>query len=1462
MLNRIIQFSIAHKLIIILLTLAMAGFGVFAILQIPVGAVPDITNNQVQVITTSTNLSTQDVEQFITYPVELEMSNLPGVTEIRSISKFGLSVVTIVFEDNVGTYLPRQLIAEKIKTASANIPEGFGTPEMGPISTGLGEIYQYILDVQPGYEDKYSIMELRTIQDWIVRRQLSGIKGVVEVNTWGGYLKQYEVGVDPERLKALDISLLEVYDAVSRNNSVAGGAYIEKTNQSFFIRGDGLVNGLEDVENIVVRNRDGVPVLVKDLATVGFGRANRFGAITANGQGEKVMGQIMMLKGANSNKVIEAVKARVEEVQKTLPEGVFINPIVERSELIHKTTKTVLENLILGCLIVFVIVVILLGNLRSGLVIASVIPLALLFTISMMYIFGIDANLMSLGALDFGIIIDGAVIMVEFIAIKLTVQRKDLNSLSGDDRQLLADRITFEGSSKMINSAIFGQVIILIVFIPVLSLSGVEGKMFRPMALSFSFALLGAMFFGLTWLPVASSLFLRPEKEKPFALTRFVMKVFYRSYDPVIRWSYDHKGVIFGLAAGSLVLTGVLFSRMGGEFVPTLDEGDFVIQPVLKTGTSLTKTTELTTKMENILLDRFPEVEKIVCRIGAAEVPTDPMSMEEIDMIIKLHPKKTWTSAESKEELANAFKEALMELPGIDYEFTQPIEMRFNELITGVRADLAIKIFGEDLGVLADKAQEVKNLVDGVPGAADVILEKTEGLPQMSVNYKRNKLAYYGLNMEDLNRQLTMAFGGESTGSVFEGERRFDLVVRLKQSARDDIEHIRNFPVILPGGSQLPLREFADISYAEGPAKISRDNTHRRVVVSVNVRNRDLESVVTDIEGILSTQLDLPSGYYLEYGGQFENLQNASKRLKLAVPIALLLIFIFLHFAFGSLKEAALIFTAVPLSIVGGVVLLAIRGMPFSISAGIGFIALFGVAVLNGIVLIEHLNDLKVHGISDMRERVLRATRERLRPVLLTAGAAAMGFLPMAVSTSAGAEVQRPLATVVIGGLVTSTLLTMLALPLLYSVVDDIKGIRIRPLRFKRNGATLLLLLLLPGLWSARGLHAQDTQVAEAATESDTLTLAQALTLAEENNALLQAYGMMAQGQEALTGAAWSVDKTQVYYNYDENNIAANDHPIGVLGVQQRFDFPTVYGSRKQVYALDSDLARIRWDQVRWTLFRDVSLAYNRLQYAQHTEGLYRHMDSLYRQLAHAAELRYQTNDIPYLDLIHARSKRDEMSVRVVQAAREADMARSELAALIQTDRPVQIPAGEFSEIPLSETVEAAEPGATYFQTRVQREEAALRLEKNQLMPDVTLGYFNGTNRYPDAARYQGVEVGVGLPLFFGEQKARIKSQQFSLDASRKMLESYQLRYARQMAQLNLARSQYREAIVQYRGSGKETVSELERWARLSYREGEIDVIRYVQSLEQALQLEAGYLENLLLYNEQGIRMQYLTIEP
>lgn len=1446
MINQIINFSIRNKLIVLLFTMSVAAFGVYSVLHIPVGAVPDITNNQVQVITVSENLSTQDVEQFITYPVELEMGNLPGVKEIRSISKFGLSVVTIVFEEDMGTYLPRQLIAEKIKAASANIPEGFGSPEMGPISTGLGEIYQYILDTKPGYEGHYSAMELRSIQDWVVKRQLSGIPGVVEVNTWGGYLKQYEVSINPENLNAFNISLLEVYDALASNNGLAGGAYIEKDNFSYFIRGDGIIKTIEDIQSIVVKNIDGHPLLIGDLAEVKFGYANRFGAITANGEGEKVMGQIMMLKDANSKLVINAVKTRIAEVQKNLPEGVFINPVLERSELIDKTSFTIIENLVLGCIIVMLIVILLLGNLRSALVIASIIPLSLLFTISLMYLLGIDANLMSLGALDFGIIIDGAVIIVEFIALRITLAKSDLDKLKGTDHQNAIDQITFSGSAKMINSAIFGQVIILIVLIPIFVLQGVEGKMFRPMAMSFSFAIIGAMIFGLTWIPVASSLFLRPDKSHKKGIAHWIMKMVYASYKPVIKLAYNYKKTVYAMAVASLIFTGFLFTNIGGEFVPTLDEGDFVIQPVLKTGTSLSKTIELTTRMEDILLENFTEVDQIVCRIGAAEVPTDPMSMEEIDMIIKLKPRSEWEQADSKEELADLFKEALMVIPGIDYEFTQPIEMRFNELITGVRADIAVKIFGEDLDYLNQKAMEIKKLIEGVPGAADVIMEKTAGLPQMIIAYNRSALAQYGLSVDELNQQVSMAFGGSATGKVFEGERRFDLVIRLQEDFRKDLESLKQLNIGLPSGQLIPLSQLARIEYTEGPAKISRENTQRRVVVSVNVRNRDLESVVHEIQGLIDANIELSTGNYITYGGQFENLENATDRLKIAVPVALLLIFIFLHFAFGSFKEAALIFTAVPLSAVGGVFLLWLRDMPFSVSAGIGFIALFGVAVLNGIVLIEHLNDLRNKGMTDMKELVMKATRERLRPVLLTAAAAALGFLPMAISTSAGAEVQRPLATVVIGGLVTATLLTMIMLPLLFATFHNVTGIQLWPLRWKRKAMSLIgFLFLVPMLGQ--------TQVNISSMES-------AVDLALENNIELHTYLLNVEKQKALQATAWSIEPTQIYYDFDENNIADNGHPLNVFGIEQSFNFPTVYTSQKRVNKAYTVLSELEYENQIKSLTKEVSLAYQQLQYYYSQRAYLLEVDSIYLLFMEAIEESYKVGELKPLDKLNAQVLRQKVSMELIQLDFDIKIAEQNLAGFLQIDSSILVEPVEMIRLNvLPHDRFLFSEKLAHQMTLIEK--AKLKYEQNTLWPDIKLAYYNGTNQFENSEYYNGYALGLGIPIFFGEKRSKIKAGKIGLQFAEERETYTKLRIRKQEQALLQEMLKYDAVLQQYDEMGSQIYKDLIRNARISFSAGEISVFEFVQTIKSALEIELYYLESLWERNRVVIEINYLSFK-
>ncbi len=1444
MLSHIINFSIRNKFIILLFTTFIVGFGLYSLTQIPIGAVPDVTNNQVQVITTSRNLSTQDMEQFITYPVELEMANLPGVVEIRSITKFGLSVVTIVFEDNLGTYLPRQLIAEKIKSASEKIPEGFGTPTMGPITTGLGEIYQYILDVKPGYEARYDATELRTIQDWIVKRQLSGIPGVVEVNTWGGYLKQYEVAINTGKLNAMNITAQDVFTALEKNNSVAGGGYIEKVNQAYFIRGEGLVEDLNDIRNIMIKTSDGIPILIKDVAEVGYGSATRFGAITGNGEGEKVLGQVMMLKNANSKQVIDAVKTRVDEISKSLPEGVYINAFLDRSELIAKTTFTVAENLILGCLIVIFVVVLLLGNFRSGLVVASVIPLCLLFALSLMYVFGVDANLMSLGAIDFGIIIDGAVIIVEFIAFQITAKSVELTSLSKETLQLKKDEITANSASKMMNSAIFGQLIILIVFIPILSLTGVEGKMFKPMALTFSFALIGAMLFCFTYVPVAASLFLKPAKPSDKNISVRLMRWLNNRYEPIIDWALRSKKIVLGLAAILLTLTVFLFSRMGGEFVPTLDEGDFVIQPVLKTGTSLSKTIETTTQIEKILLDNFPEVEQVVTRIGAAEVPTDPMSMEESDVIITLKPKSEWVSARSKDELANRFKEALTIIPGMEVEFTQPIEMRFNELITGVRADIAIKIFGEDLDILSTKGNEIKDLIENVEGAADITVEKIVGLPQMNVTYDRSKIARYGLNIQDLNDMVSMGFAGRTVGSIYEGEKRFDLVVRLDPKNRKDIDNLKNLYVDVPSGGKIPLNELADIGYLKGAAKISRDNTRRRIVVGINVRDRDLQSVVDDVQQLINNNIKLPVGYSITYGGQFENLQSAKSRLWVAVPIALLLIFILLYFAFNSVREALLIYSAIPLAAIGGVLLLWIRGMPFSISAGIGFIALFGIAVLNGIVLIEHFKELKKLSFDTMEALIKQGTKDRLRAVLLTASAAALGFLPMAISASAGAEVQRPLATVVIGGLITATLLTLLVLPVLYSIFDRKEILR----KKSRKPNVTVLLVLITLSFSFIG-NAQEKP----------LGLEELIPLAVENNAGLKAANLNTEQSDALIGSAFDFDKTQLYYHYDQNNLTLQDLPLNVFGIQQDFLFPTVYFAERKLNKASYDLTSSAYAIRKKVLERDVTASFYQYQYAKEKEAIYLHLDSLYQNFAHMAKRRFELGETNYLEKITASSKQRQIQIALEQAQQDVYIAKTGLLKTTQIPDSIKImdiPIGRISLTPIN-TAENIE--LKYYQNTMALTKAKRQFETQKLLPDISLNYFQGTNSALDGNLY-GYQAGLKIPLLFGGKASQIKASKIAEKIATEQSKDYEIRLNAKNSELQAQLQKYDKALVYYEEEGIALSDEILKTATISFKNGEIDFFQYIQSLENAYEIKLDYLENLNQYNQTVINLNYLTL--
>ncbi|WP_081910858.1 efflux RND transporter permease subunit [Hymenobacter sp. APR13] len=1030
MLSKIIAASIRNKLMVVLMLVALVGWGGYSALHLPLDAIPDVTNNQVQVITQSPALAAQEVEQLLTVPLELQLRTIPGVIEIRSISRFGLSVITVVFDDDVPTLQTRQLVAEKLTSAQPDLGDN-ARPQMAPITTGLGEIFQYSIRVKKGYEGRYSLAKLRDVQDWLVKRQLAGVPGVVDVSSFGGMVRQYEVSVSPDRLNAAGVTMPELFQALQDNNANTGGSYLERGPNAYFIRGEGRVNSLQDIGTIVIKQASqNAPLLVRDVADVRFGHSVRYGAMTRNGQGETVGGIVLMLKGASSEQTIKGVKERVAEIEKTLPAGLEILPFLDRTKLIDKAIATVSRNLLEGAVIVLVVLLVLLGNGRGGLVVASMIPLCMLFALGMMRTFGVSANLMSLGALDFGLIVDGAVIIVEAMIFHLVHFR-------AQTAHETMDQVAETAATRLMRSALFGQLIILIVYFPILALTGIEGKMFRPMALTVSFAIMGAMLLCLTYVPAVSAWALRKDIKEEGTLADRIMKFLYRGYKPLIEGALRLRGAVVAAAVALLVLAGWLFSRMGGEFIPQLDEGDFAVNVTLAPGSSLAQSIATTTQVQQILLKNFPEVLQVVGKIGTSEIPTDPMSFEDSDQMVILKDQKDWTSATSREELADKMQQALAGVPGVSMEFQQPIQMRFNELISGAKSDISIKIYGDDLALLFEKANQAATFIRPLAGVGDLKVEQIAALPQLRVTYDRQKMAQYGLRISDLNALLRTSFAGDVAGQVYEGERRYDLVVRLDSASRQGLQDLRNLYVDTPTGQKIPLEEVATVAYRSAPAQISRDDARRRINIGVNVRGRDVQSLVEEIQGRLDQGLKLPAGYTIKYGGAFENLQQAKARLSVVVPISLALIFLLLYLSFQSVKQAALIFTGIPLATIGGILALWLRGMPFSISAGVGFIALFGVAVLNGIVLVASLNELALEGVRNVRERVLRATAERFRPVLLTASVASLGFLPMALSTSAGAEVQKPLATVVIGGLITATLLTLLVLPVLYTFFTD-----------------------------------------------------------------------------------------------------------------------------------------------------------------------------------------------------------------------------------------------------------------------------------------------------------------------------------------------------------------------------------------------------------------------------------------
>ena len=1057
MFQKLITYSIRHKLVIGVLSIALAIWGVWSLIHLPFDSTPDITDNQVQVITQAPSLGAQEVEQYVTTPVEMALANIPRIQERRSISRSGLSVITLVFDDAADIYWARSQVSQVVEQLEKELPKNTET-EMGPIATGLGEIYHYTIRAKEGYEHQYSLTQLRTMQDWIVRKQLSGTPGVAEVSGWGGYVKQYEVAINTDQLNASGVSVNEVFEALQRNNANTGGSYIEQNSNQYYIRGIGVVKNLEDVANITVKTVNGTPVKVGDVAKVQLGHATRFGAVTRNGEGEVVAGIAIMLKGENFQEVSKNVKERINQIQKSLPEGVVIEPFIDRTNLVDRVEGTIARNLIEGGLIVIFVLVIFLGNWRAGLVVASVIPLSMLFAFGMMKTFGIDGNLMSLGAIDFGMIVDSAVIIVEAVVthintghfsqpeVRAAYLAQSQNGGAATPFALTQKQMDEEvhfSASRIRQSAAFGEIIIMIVYIPLMTLVGIEGKMFRPMALTVFFAILGAFILSLTYVPMASSLMLSRKVHTRKTFSDRVIEKLQAWYRPVLDWVLArNKDVITG-AVALFCVSIVGFKYLGGEFIPSLEEGDFAVEMSMSQGTSLSQMVESCTKAEKLLKKEYPEIKQVVSRIGSAEIPTDPMPVERADIMIALKPKAEWTSAKTTPELMEKMEETLSAIPGLEAEISQPIQMRNNELLTGIKQDVAIKIFGDDLDVLTQQAGKVKKMIEDVPGVSGIFVEEVAGLPQIQVKYNHEKMAAYGVSVDDISEILETTFAGAVAGSLYEGDKKFDIVLRMDPSQRN-VESLEQLSIPLKDGTDIPLSQVADIDYSPAPAQVSHEDGARRIYVGFNVKGRDVQSTVEDIQEILDEKLKLPDGYYYNYGGEFENLQSATNRLMVVIPIALVIILLLLYATVKNVRESLFVFSAIPLAAIGGVWALWLRGMPFSISAGVGFIALFGVAVLNGIVLIGQMNQMQREeksadklsasiGVTELiHHRIIESCMVRLRPVLMTALVASMGFLPMALSQGDGAEVQRPLATVVIGGLITSTLLTLLVLPAIY----------------------------------------------------------------------------------------------------------------------------------------------------------------------------------------------------------------------------------------------------------------------------------------------------------------------------------------------------------------------------------------------------------------------------------------------
>ena len=1445
MLTKIIQFSVKQKLIIGLFVIALIAYGSFEFTKLPIDAVPDITNNQVRVITTVPSLGAADIERLITFPIEQLNSNIPGLIEIRSFSRFGLSLVTIVFDDNTNVYWARQQVAERLSLVKDQIPKGLGVPVLAPVTTGLGEIYQYVVKAKPGYETKYSITELRTIQDWIVRRQLLRVSGVADVSSFGGKLKQYEIAIDPNKLKSYNISINDVFISLENNNQNTGGAYIEKQSTVLYIRSEGLIGSIDDIKSIAVKTTtNGTPLLLKDVAEIRIGNAIRYGAMTYNGEGEVAGAVVMMLKGANSSQVIKDVKDRIEQTRKILPEGVEIEAFLDRTKMVNNAIGTVSTNLMEGALIVVFVLVLFLGNFRAGLLVASVIPLAMLFAVIMMNLFGVSGNLMSLGALDFGLIVDGAVIIVEAVMHQLTHSKKFANAMRLGQHEM--DEEVNHSASKMMNSAVFGQIIILIVYLPIFSLQGIEGKMFKPMAQTVAFALLGAFILSLTYIPMMSAVFLSKKIKHKKNISDKLMESIERSYHSFLEKVLRFPKTILFSVIGLFALAIITLLSLGGEFIPALEEGDFAVDTRVLTGSNLNVSIDATLKSEKILLDNFPEVIKVVGKTGSGEVPTDPMPIEASDLMVILKDKSEWTSAKTFEELAEKMAKALEAVPGVTFGFQYPVQMRFNELMTGARQDVVCKIFGENLDSLAFYAHKLGNIINTVDGSANLYVEAVAGMPQIVINYNRAAIAQFGLSVSDINKIVNTAFAGQSSGLVYEGEKRFDLVVRMVGEQRTGINDVQNLLISTPTGNQVPLSQLAHIEIKEGPNQIQREDAKRRIIVGFNVRGRDVQSIVTELQQKVDTQLKFPAGYYVVYGGAFENLNAAKQRLSIAVPVSLLLIFVLLYFAFGSIKQGLLIYSAIPLSAIGGIFALASRGMPFSISAGVGFIALFGVAVLNGIVLIAEFNRIKSEGVTDLKQIVMMGTKVRLRPVLMTAFVASLGFLPMALSNGAGAEVQRPLATVVIGGLVIATFLTLFVLPILYIFFE--KGFKMK------ISSTLFVcvLIVIPGCF--QNVEAQIP-----------ISLQAAIDTAFANNLLVKNEKLKAEYQRILIKTASNVPQTNITGEYGKINSIYNDNRFSIA---QSFSFPTVYFNQKSVLREEWQSSLLGVTLKNAELKRQLSQVFYSLVQLKQKKKLLQQNDSLYSEFLAKANLRLKAGESNILEKASAEIQRGQIAIQLNQLSTDLDLLQAHFQLLLNTTQ-IFVPDEskiKMDKVDMSDTLNIRQhPSIRLLEQQKIISLYTTRLEKSRLLPELSFAYNNmsmlGTGAdnklYNSSTRFQSGQIGIGIPLFYGSRKARINAsrttQLINENSYLAGLQALETDYAKAITQYtNASRSvDYYESVLLANANLITSISTKQ------FANGEINYLQWVMLTNQAIMIRNDYLNAVNYLNESIIQLTY-----